>query len=121
VFAKSGRQRIAHVNVERSDLKSDPKLAELGPAMGKGHILPAPVLPVSRFDSLVLPTPMARGITHFPLKATVYDANGEAVTSHSFGNLARDHTSLLDVSKLLAESGKKLPSGCGHVEVIYDF
>ena len=71
VFASSGRQRIAHVNVERSDLKSDPKLAELGPIMGKGHILPAPVLPLNRFDSLVLPTPMARGISHFPLKAIV--------------------------------------------------
>jgi hypothetical protein len=121
VFAKSGRQRIAHVNVERSDLKSDPKLAELGPVMGKGHILPAPVLPLSRFDSVVLPTPMARGIAHFPLKATVYDASGEAVAGHRFGNLPRDHADLLDVSKLLAEAGKTLTSGYGHVEVVYDF
>ncbi len=121
VFAKSGRQRIAHVNVERSDLKSDPKLAELGPIMGKGHILPAPVLPLNRFDSQVLPTPMARGISHFPLKAIVHDASGEPVAEHQFGNLARDHARLLDISKLLAEKGKTLPSGYGHVEVIYDF
>src|SRR5208282_3732918 len=64
VFAKNGRQRIAHVNVERNDLKPDPKLAGLSAVLGKGHILPAPVLPVARFDSLILPTPMARGITH---------------------------------------------------------
>jgi hypothetical protein len=121
VFSKSGRQRIAHVNVERSDLKSDPKLAELGPVMGKGHILPAPVLPLDRFDTLVLPTPMARGIEHFPLKAIVHDASGKAVAEHHFGNLSRGHASLLDVGALLHESGKTLPSGYGHVEVIYDF
>ncbi|MGO9174203.1 MAG: hypothetical protein ACLP7P_19870 [Rhodomicrobium sp.] len=121
VFAKSGRQRIAHVNVERNDLKPDPKLAELSPMLGKGHILPAPVLPLGRFDSLVLSTPMARGIAHFPLKATVYDASGEAAAEHRFGNLRRDHASLLDVSKLLREKGKTLSSGYGHVEITYDF
>ena len=42
VFAKSGRQRIAHVNVERNDLKPDPKLAELGTMLGKGHIFRRP-------------------------------------------------------------------------------
>jgi hypothetical protein len=121
VFSKSGRQRIAHVNVERNDLKSDPKLAELGQVMGKGHILPAPILPLNRFDSLVLPTPMARGISHFPLRAIIYDASGEEVAQHHFGNLPRDHASMLDINKLLAEKGKTLPSGYGHVEVIYDF
>ncbi len=120
-FAKSGRQRIAHVNVERTDLKPDPKLGELGAAMGKGHILPAPVLPLGRFDTFVLPTPMARGIEHFPLKAVIYDANGEAAGEHRFGNLPRDHASLLDVSALLAEKGKELSSGYGHVELTYDF
>ncbi len=121
VFSQNGRQRIAHVNVERSDLKSDPKLAELGAMMGKGHILPAPVLPLDRFDSLVLPTPMARGISHFPLKAIIHDASGEPVAEHDFGNLPRDHASLLNVGTLLSEKGRTLPSGYGHVEIVYDF
>jgi hypothetical protein len=121
VFARSGRQRIAHVNVERTDLKSDAKLAELGPVMGKGHILPAPILPLDRFDSLVLPTPMARGIARFPLKAIVYDADGTEIAEHAFGNLPRDHASLLDVGVLLRKLDKTLPSGYGHVEVVYDF
>ncbi len=121
VFSKSGRQRIAHVNVERSDLKPDPKLCELSPAMGKGHILPAPVLPVDRFDSLILPTPMARAISSFPLKAIVFDAGGEAIAEYEFGNLPRDHASLLDVNSLLKKRGKGLPSGYGHVELVYDF
>ena len=64
---------------------------------------------------------MARGIEHFPLKAVIYDANGEAAGEHRFGNLPRDHASLLDVSALLADKGKELPSGYGHVELTYDF
>src|SRR6185312_4565411 len=53
-----GRRRIAHVNVERSDLKPDPKLAELGNLLGKGFLLPAPILPTARWQSTALPTPM---------------------------------------------------------------
>ncbi|MGO9869161.1 MAG: hypothetical protein ACLPJY_16010 [Rhodomicrobium sp.] len=121
VFSKSGRSRIAHVNVERTDLKPDPKLAQLGRVLGKGHILPAPVLPLNRFDSFILPTPMVRGVEHFPLKAVIYDATGALAAEHRFGNLPRDHASLLDVSGLLAEKRKALPSGYGHVELTYDF
>jgi hypothetical protein len=121
VFSNSGRQRIAHVNVERTDLKSDAKLSELGPILGKGHILPAPILPRSRFNSLILPTPMARGINRFPLKATIYEATGEAVAEHHFGNLSRDHASLLDVDEAVAKAGKRLSSDYGHVEITYDF
>ena len=64
---------------------------------------------------------MARGIAHFPLKATIYDASGAGVAEHRFGNLPRDHASLLDVSAVLAEKGRVLPSGYGHVELTYDF
>ncbi len=121
VFASAGRQRIAHVNVERTDLKPDLNLAELGPVMGKGHILPAPILPLDRYDTLVLPTPMARGIGRFPLKALVYDASGALVAEHAFGNLPRDHAAVLDVGALLRAQDARLPSGYGHVELVYDF
>ena len=121
VISANGRQRIAHVNVERNDLKPDPKLAELGGVLGKGHILPAPILPLDRFDSIVLPTPMARGISHFPLKALIFDRSGTLITEHRFGNLPRDHAEALDISALLAKEDKTLPSGYGHVEIIYDF
>jgi hypothetical protein len=106
------------VNVERSDLKSDPKLSSL-PQMGKGHILPAPILPVAAFETLILPTPMVRGIEHFPLKALINDASGECIAEHYFGNLPRNHAHLLKVGDVL--KGKPLPSGYGHVEIIYDF
>lgn len=119
VFSKSGRQHIAHMNVERSDLKADANLPKLCNHFGKGHILPSPILPLDRFNSFVLPTPMVRGISHFPLKALLFDADGTQVAEHAFGNLPRTHEALLDVSKVL--NGKKLPSGHGHVELIYDF
>jgi hypothetical protein len=121
VFAKAGRQRIAHANVERNGLKPDPRLSELGALLGKGHILPAPVLPLARFDTLILPTPMARDTARFPLKAAVFDAGGELAAEHRFGNLPRDHASLLGVNALLASAGARLPSGHGHVELTYDF
>ncbi len=119
VFHKNGHQRIAHVNVERSDLKPDPQLPKLGALMGKGHILPAPILPVGEFDSFILPTPMSRGLQHMPIKAVMYDSSGVAVAEYAFGNLPRSHASLLDVKQHLANA--KLPTGYGHVELMYDF
>ena len=49
IARKNGRIRIAHPNVERSDLKLDEQLPKLAPVLGKGFILPAPVLPLERF------------------------------------------------------------------------
>lgn len=121
VFQANGRQRIAHMNVERSDLKPDPMLAEIGAEMGKGYILPAPILPLDRFNSLILPTPMAEGQQHLPLAALIYDANGTQVGEHKFGNLPRNHASLLNIKEVLQQQKLSLPSGVGHVELVYDF
>ncbi|MDR3450518.1 MAG: hypothetical protein P4M15_12380 [Alphaproteobacteria bacterium] len=115
----NGHMRIAHPNVERNDLKTDPKLAELGTLLGKLFILPAPILPTDRFTSIVLPTPMATGQMHLPLKALAYDARGKLVKEHKFGNLKRSDSVALDVNEML--SGVKLESGYGHIELVYDF
>ena len=53
------RRRIAHVNVERGDLLPDPELSKLGDILGKGYLLPAPIMPRAFWQTLVLPTPMA--------------------------------------------------------------
>jgi hypothetical protein len=118
VIAKGGRSRIAHPNVERTDLKVDPNLRSLGNLFGKGHILPAPILPIDTYTSLALPTPMSTAQSHLPLKALIYDASGACVAEHRFGNLPRDHASLLDASAL---AQGKLPGGYGHIELLYDF
>ena len=78
VLSGNRRSRIAHVNVERTDLKPDPKLAELSPHMGQGIILPAPILPTARYTSIALPTPMSTGQENLPIAAVLRDADGGA-------------------------------------------
>ncbi len=119
--AASGRQRlrIAHVNVERSDLSPDPRIAELGNLMGKGFLLPAPILPPSRWRSTALPTPMATGQRNLPVAAIVYDGSGGEVARHRFGTLARSQSVALTADEMVRASD--LPSGWGHMELVYDF
>ena len=125
VFAENGRSRIAHANVERTDLTPDPGLPDMGNLMGKGYILPAPVLPAGRYRSIVMPTPMATTQETLPVKVLVYDAKGREVAAKRFGCLRRDHAEVMDVSGLLAESaGNSAPNGTGdwgHMELVYDF
>ncbi len=113
VIARNGRSRIAHPNVERTDLETDPALARLGPFMGKGHILPGALLPPADYMTELLPTPMSGAQQRLPVKALIFDADGLCVAEHRFGALARDHREALDVSALAHSAG--------HVELIYDF
>jgi hypothetical protein len=118
VTARNGRSRIAHPNVERSDLKTDSNLKRFGDLLGKGHILPAPILPMKNFASVALPTPMSTAQSHMPVKALVFDSSGTCVAEQRMGNLPRNHATLLDASAL---ASGKLSSGYGHVELVYDF
>ncbi|HVO14423.1 MAG TPA: hypothetical protein VMV26_04375 [Alphaproteobacteria bacterium] len=119
VIDAKGRQRIAHANVERVDLKPDPHIPELANLMGKGYLLPAPILPLERFRSAVLPTPMATTQTDLPIAVLVHDASGREMARHRFGRLARADSVALAVDELAAQAG--LPSGYGHMELVYDF
>ncbi|MBV8059963.1 MAG: hypothetical protein JO126_00115 [Alphaproteobacteria bacterium] len=119
VFSKNGHSRISHPNVERVDLTPDRKLADLGNLLGKLHIVPAPILPLDRYVNWLLPTPMSTGLTHLPAKALVYDAFGQQVAEHKFGNMLRSDSVAINLNDLL---GDKTPAGgFGHVELIYDF
>jgi hypothetical protein len=115
---RAERTRVAHPNVERTDLKPDPKIAELGQYLGKGFILPAPILPPGEWSSLLLPTPMARTQASLPVAATVYDPAGDALGTRQFGNLGRHESVALMLDELI-EDRAKLP--WGHVELTYDF
>lgn len=110
-------RRIAHVNVERADLKPNPELPALGKALGKGYLLPAPVLPRAEWQSLVLPTPMALSQTELPIAAIVYDPEGIEVARHTFGRLPRDHATALPLDEIAGALGDRY----GHVELAYDF
>ncbi len=121
VVEDGGRRWIAHANVQRTDLVADQHLADIDNLMGKGFILPAPVLPTDRYRTTLLPTPMSTAQAHLPIQAIVYDSAGHERARHAFGNLARSDSVALDVSALLTHSGADLTGGFGHVELVYDF
>jgi hypothetical protein len=111
------RRRIAHVNVERGDLKPDPALPRLAEALGKGYLLPAPILPPREWQSELLPTPMAVTQRDLPVAALVYDADGHEVARRPLGCLPRDHATALSLDAIAAPLG----DCAGHVELVYDF
>jgi hypothetical protein len=119
IVTAAGRRRVAHPNVERVDLKPDPRIPDLANLMGKGFILPAPILPVERYNSIVLPTPMATTQDTLPVALKLYDASGREAATEFLGNLRRNHTTQAEIGALL--NGTKLPSGYGHMELLYDF
>jgi hypothetical protein len=114
-----GRCRIAHVNVERGDLGADPELPKLGAMLGKGYLLPAPLMPRELWQSLVLPTPMAVSQTDLPIAALVYDPDGREVLRQPFGRLPRAHATVLDLDEI--DDLGLLDGGYGHIELLYDF
>ncbi|MBK18748.1 MAG: hypothetical protein CMM52_07915 [Rhodospirillaceae bacterium] len=120
ITSSNNARRIAHVNVERVDLKPDPGIPELGNLMGKGYILPGPILPSKTWQSVVLPTPMATCQNDLPIAALAIDASGQEIARHNFGRLPRDHETSLDIEQMLNGHGA-LPHGSGHIELIYDF
>jgi hypothetical protein len=114
-------RRIAHANVERTDLKPDPKIPGLAEHLGKGYLMPLPVLPRALFKTIVTPTPMARDEHEMPLRVELFDASGATIASRYLGRLARREHLAVSIEEWLAEEGKSLPAGYGHVEFLYDF
>jgi hypothetical protein len=116
---RQGKRRIAHVNVERTDLRPDPKIAELGNLLGKGFLLPAPILPPDCWRSLALPTPMATEQHELPVGIIAYDGSGREVARRRLGRIKRRESAALDLDTLL--DGAALSAGYGHLELLYDF
>ncbi|HUH84061.1 MAG TPA: hypothetical protein VLX85_05600 [Stellaceae bacterium] len=116
---REGKRRIAHVNVERDDLVPDPRIPELGNLLGKGYLLPAPVLPRDTWRSLALPTPMATTQQDLPVGIVVYDGSGREAARHRFGRLLRRQSIAVDLDEII--NGAELPAGYGHLELVYDF
>ena len=114
------RRRTAHVNVERTDLQPNPKIAEIGNLMGKGFLLPAPVLPRDQFRSIALPTPMATSQETLPVAALVFDKTGREIARHDYGELSRSDSVALDMDDVL-NGTDALNSDAGHMELVYDF
>jgi hypothetical protein len=115
---RGGRTRIAHINVERSDLKPDAGIKTLHEAMGRGFLLPFPVLPRGRFKTIMQPTPMAVTEQNMPLRLDVFAAGGGKIAERYLGVLARNHDVAVDLDDVLPEGA--LAEG-GHAELVYDF
>jgi hypothetical protein len=110
---RAARVRIAHVNVERADLRPEPAIASLPAELGRGFVLPFPVLPRERFRSIVQPTPMAESQATLPVRLDVFDPAGRKVAERFLGCLPRDHAVAVDFDDIAVESG--------HAELVYDF
>jgi hypothetical protein len=110
---RAARTRIAHVNVERADLRPDPAIPSLPPELGRGYLLPFPVLPRGRFRSIVQPTPMAESQDTLPVRLDVFDPAGRKVAERFLGCLPRDHAVAVDFDDIAVDSG--------HAELVYDF
>lgn len=121
VTRKGGQRRLAHANVERTDLKADPFIPQLEKLMAKSYIMPLPVLPLGEFATTVLPTPMATSEHEMPLRAELIDADGSLIASRYLGRVQRRDSVAIPVEEWLAEERLTLPSGYGHVEFLYDF
>lgn len=110
---QNDRVRIAHVNVERDNLQNDPGIAALPAEMGRGYILPFPILPRGRFRSVFQPTPMSTCQGNLPLRLDVFDADGTKRGERFLGCLPRDHGLAMDMDDFDVEQG--------HGELVYDF
>jgi hypothetical protein len=111
------RTRIAHVNVERDDLQPDAAITNFPAALGRGFLLPFPILPRPKFRTLVQPTPMATSEQNMPLRLDVFSTQGEPVVQHYLGVLPRDHHFALDLDEVPGIEGLVE----GHAELVYDF
>jgi hypothetical protein len=115
---RAGRTRIAHINVERADLRPDPGIKTLSPALGRGFLLPFPILPRATHKTIVQPTPMAQTEQNLPLRLDVFAPDGAKLTEHFLGVLPRNHDIAIDLDDILAQND--LAEG-GHAELVYDF
>ncbi|HVH76349.1 MAG TPA: hypothetical protein VM755_15650 [Stellaceae bacterium] len=118
-IVENARHRIAHVNVERGDLAPDAALPGLSRLLGKGYLLPAPILPRALWRTELLPTPMAIRQAELPIALIAYDPEGNEIARRGLGRLPRGHGLGLDLDAI---SGvRELGDGYGHIELVYDF
>jgi hypothetical protein len=110
---RAGRTRIAHVNVERADLRPDPGIKTLSNLLGRGYLLPFPVLPPERFRTILQPNPMAETQASLPIRLDVFAEDGTLQAQRFLGNLPRGHDVGIDLDDIATVAG--------HAELVYDF
>lgn len=117
---ENGRMRIAHPNVQRTDLQVNQKIKTLNDLMGKSFILPAPILPKKDFSSAFLPTPMSTAAHSLPIAALAYDKDGRQLFRQFLGDIPRHHSNWYEIDEMLQHFGEDVED-FGHMELVYDF
>lgn len=110
---EGNRTRIAHLNVERDNIQPDPAIQKLPKSLGRGFLLPFPILDPKRYTSFVQPTPMSEALQSQPVRLDIFDEHGALVGSHFLGNLPRDHQTAIALHDLTDRAG--------HADLVYDF
>ena len=112
-ITQRGRTRIAHLNVERDNLRPDPAIRQFPPSLGRGFLLPFPILDPKRFETFLQPNPMSEALETLPVRLDLFDESGEKTGSHFLGNLPRNHDTAVALHDLTDRPG--------HADLVYDF
>ncbi|MFT8522466.1 hypothetical protein [Gluconobacter oxydans] len=112
-ITQRGRTRIAHLNVERDDLRPDPAIRQFAPSLGRGFLLPFPILDPKQFETFLQPNPMSEALQSLPVRLDLFDEAGGKVGSHFLGNLPRNHDTAVALHTLMDRPG--------HADLVYDF
>lgn len=115
VLQANGCRYISHANVERTDLVPDLDLPKVSKYLGKGYILPFPIMPTDKFETLIVPTPMSTTQQSLPLHFYVYDTDGKLVAEKTFPPIARSKGVVIDAATLVGKDFKG-----GHFDIAYD-
>lgn len=116
VVQKNGYRYITHANVERVDLLPDTNLPTASKYLGKGYILPFPIMPTDKFDTIIIPTPMSTTQNTLNLHFYVYDEAGKLVATKTLPPLSRNKSIAINAATLL----DGVDFSGGHVELAYD-
>ena len=112
-ITQRGRTRIAHLNVERDNIRPDPAIRNFAPSLGRGFLLPFPILDPEKFESFIQPNPMSEALETLPVRLDIFDDAGQPVGSHFLGNLPRSHSTAIALHDLTDRPG--------HADLVYDF
>ncbi|MBS0994632.1 hypothetical protein JK207_07245 [Gluconobacter cerinus] len=112
-ITQRGRTRIAHLNVERDNIRPDQAIRNLAPSLGRGFLLPFPILDPAKFESFIQPNPMSEALETLPVRLDIFDDAGQPVGSHFLGNLPRSHSTAIALHDLTDRPG--------HADLVYDF
>ena len=112
-ITQRGRTRIAHLNVERDNIRPDPAIRNFAPSLGRGFLLPFPILDPAKFESFIQPNPMSEALETLPVRLDIFDDAGQPIGSHFLGNLPRAHSTAIALHDLTDRPG--------HADLVYDF